>query len=104
MCIAMMSVLLKWWLDQHRGARSLSGSGIPWRKAGMKLAVPGFLSTFGTFVQAVGLLMIPVSIYQMLMSSNIIFSAIIRFVWLGKRLTSFELCGISLTVIGLTAV
>ena len=43
----------------------------------------GFSYVSGAF-KAVGLLWTPVSVYQMLQSSIIIFSAVIRFCWMGK--------------------
>lgn len=69
-----------------------------------KTAIPAFLCLFGTFLQAAGLIFLPVSVYQMLASSIIMFSAIVRFFWMGKGLARFEACGIVLTALGLTLV
>merc|ERR1719454_2569021 len=81
MCLAMSSVLLKYAYDQRRArARSLvTQSQMPIRSLALKVATPAFLQLFGTFLQAAGLMWISVSVYQMLQSSIIIFSAIVRF-------------------------
>merc|ERR1719454_518620 len=83
MCLAMSSVLLKYAYDQRRArARSLFDhcqSQMPIRTLALKIATPAFLQLFGTFLQAAGLMWISVSVYQMLQSSIIIFSAIVRF-------------------------
>lgn len=104
MCLAMSSTLLKWWFDRRRSARTLDDSGSNMKTVAFKITIPAFLSVFGTFLQAAGLMWTPVSVYQMLQSSIIIFSAIIRFLWLGKGLARFESCGIVLTAIGLSGV
>jgi len=106
MCLAMAVPLLKYAYEKHRdrAARNVVTPDVSMRKVALRISVPAFLCVFGTFLQAAGLMWIPVSIYQMLQSSVIIFSALIRFLWMGKKIALYEGCGILLVAGGLSCV
>jgi len=107
MCLAMAVPLLKYYAyERHRdrAARDAIPPEVSMRQVGLRISVPAFFCVFGSFLQAAGLMWIPVSIYQMLQSSVIIFSALIRFVWMGKNIALYEGCGILLVVCGLSCV
>lgn len=102
MCCAMASLLFKYAHDKRHGARCITGATVC--RVALKIAVPSFLQLFGTFLQAAGLMWTPVSVYQMLTSATVIFSAMIRYFLLGKGLAGFEACGIVLVTVGLSGV
>jgi drug/metabolite transporter (DMT)-like permease len=108
MCLAMSSVLLKYVWDRRRAlARApveAASAGISKRSLALKIATPAFIQLLGTFLQSASLLWVPVSVYQMLQASIILFSALVRYLWMGKGLTRFESLGIVLTAVGLAGV
>ena len=55
-----------------------------------KVFAPAFCDCFASFIMFVGLLWIPISIWQMIRSSIILFTGLIRQFWLKKPLSKSE--------------
>jgi drug/metabolite transporter (DMT)-like permease len=93
-----MALALPWYLWQERGG----GGG--W-KTWTKLGVPTVLDLLGSSLQQMGLVLIPVSSFQMLKGSILVFSAWFT-VWLlpGRRLEKENKLGIIVCVIGVICV
>jgi hypothetical protein len=112
MSLAMATTLLKFAYERRRdraaAARDVTTTTTEvvgsLRMVALRIAIPAFLCLFGTFLQSCALLWIPVSIYQMLQSSVIIFAALVRFLWMGKSIARHEACGILLVALGLSSV
>eukprot|EP00928_Gymnodinium_smaydae_P045784 TRINITY_DN30483_c0_g1_i2.p1 TRINITY_DN30483_c0_g1~~TRINITY_DN30483_c0_g1_i2.p1 ORF type:complete len:442 (+),score=60.98 TRINITY_DN30483_c0_g1_i2:38-1363(+) len=67
-------------------------------------AVPALCDVVGSGLSAVGLLLVPASIYQMMRSSTVVFTAILTVTFLRKRLLPYRWLGVAVTVAGLSCV
>lgn len=68
------------------------------------LAIPSIFDLIGSSVQQLGLVLIPVSSYQMLKGSILIFSAIFSTVFLGRKLHAHHVLGVILCFFALVLV
>jgi hypothetical protein len=94
---------LPWpWHDLLSKARYWLGVVAP--EATHVILVPAVLDAAATMLMCTGLLFAPVSVYQMLRGSMLVFCAIFSVTLLGRRLHVYNVFGVALALVGITAV
>lgn len=74
-------------------------SGVPWI-----INYPSLFDLFATACGTTGLLYTTVSVYQMLRGAQLVFTALLSIVFLGRRLTGLNFAGIFLCMLGIVCV
>jgi len=104
MFLAMSLALpIYWYLHHSKQDKPLN------LRSALILGLPAVLDLFGTSVQQMGLTVIPVSTFQMLKGSILIFSAWFSKVWLGRKMrmrqwSGVGLCCLALAFVGLATI
>jgi len=70
----------------------------------LAMAVPAFFDILATALGAIGMLYIPVSVWQMLRGSSLVFTAALSVCFLKQRLFAFNWLGMLLCVLGVSTV
>lgn len=90
------------------GYRPIDGEGVePFTlplKSSIKFAIPAVCDMLGTLLLNMGLIFIPVSIYQMIRGSIVLFVAFLSVVFLKRKITKLEWISLVIITLGITLV